>query len=372
MIQRKLCLSIAVILPLLLQTLNCFALDQIIRPYQSVRSAGMGGVRITTGLYDENFFNNPARATANPDSKFTVIQITPIETTSATLNVGSSLTKGSDTQKTVADSAGSNLHERFQLIMPAYYLAAKGDRKLAISIGMVSSIQMDAVLRQSYQASFGAIADIGPAVTIARKFLRNDRLSVGVTTHLIYRVSTDPSYSLLNYIQGSPLGISSIGGEGGMIDFDLGTTYRLAKWRQYDFNVGVAFQNMLGGTYANMNLKPLKLNNSPLPQPRSFGLGGSVTRSLWGYFTDSSLALEMTDFFNNANGSLFRLLHLGGETHWKSFALRFGLNQGYWAAGFGIDFHYLTLDLASYGEEMSLNTGNLEDRRYTLNLGIHI
>jgi len=32
------------------------AVDQITRPYQSVRSAGMGGVRITTGLYDENFF----------------------------------------------------------------------------------------------------------------------------------------------------------------------------------------------------------------------------------------------------------------------------------------------------------------------------
>ena len=45
---------------------SAHALDQIIRPYQSVRSAGMGGVRITTGLYDENFFNNPARVTANP------------------------------------------------------------------------------------------------------------------------------------------------------------------------------------------------------------------------------------------------------------------------------------------------------------------
>ena len=37
------------------------------------RSDAMGETRITTGLYDENFFNNPARVTANPRFRFTIV-----------------------------------------------------------------------------------------------------------------------------------------------------------------------------------------------------------------------------------------------------------------------------------------------------------
>ena len=48
---------------------DAYALDQIIRSYQSARSSAMGSVVLTTGLYDENFFGNPARVTANPTWK---------------------------------------------------------------------------------------------------------------------------------------------------------------------------------------------------------------------------------------------------------------------------------------------------------------
>ena len=47
------------------------ALEQIIRPYQSIRSAGMGGVKITTGEYEENFWGNPARVAFNPKWRLT-------------------------------------------------------------------------------------------------------------------------------------------------------------------------------------------------------------------------------------------------------------------------------------------------------------
>src|SRR5689334_25178572 len=112
--KSSLFLGATAISTLLFTSQFAFALDQIIRPYQSVRSAGMGGVRMTTGLYDENFFNNPARVVANPYSKFTVLQLTPLEPNSSILSEGSSLMKGGDTLKKVTDSAGNNLHDRFQ------------------------------------------------------------------------------------------------------------------------------------------------------------------------------------------------------------------------------------------------------------------
>ena len=84
------------------------------------------------------------------------------------------------------------------------------------------------------------------------------------------------------------------------------------------------------------------------------------------------MAFEITDVLNNRNGSIFKLFHLGGETHLKLLAFRAGLNQGYWTAGLGIDLRFLTLDFASYGEELGLNAGSLEDRRYTMTIGLHI
>jgi len=78
------------------------------------------------------------------------------------------------------------------------------------------------------------------------------------------------------------------------------------------------------------------------------------------------------DFGNNPNGSLYRTLHLGGETHFSILVPRVGINQGYLAAGLGIDLKIFQLDLATYGEEMTLNPGGLEDRRYALRLGFQI
>jgi hypothetical protein len=355
-----------------LQSSSVFALDQIIRPYQSVRSAGMGGVRITTGLYDENFFNNPARVTANPESKFTLIQLTPIETTSNTLKEVSTLTGGGDTLQKVSDTAGKNLHNRTQIILPAYYLAASGDRKFALAFAMIGSIQTDAMVRQSYQTSISALADIGPALTVGRKFFSDDSLSIGVTGHLTYRLAAAPNYGILDYVRGNKITAKSVGGEGSMFDFDLGSTYRIGKMASFDVTVGGAIQNILGGDYSNLSFRPLKLDYLPPRQPRSYGVGVSASRSEWGFLNNTTFAFEVTDVLNNQNGSLFRLIHLGGETHWKRLAFRAGVNQGYLCGGLGLDFHYVNLDVATYGEELGLNAGTFEDRRYTFNIGFHI
>ena len=71
------------------------ALDNIIRPYQSARSSGMGGVKLTTGLYDENFFGNPARTSANPRFRFTFLD-PMFEVNGQALKTASTLAQGGD------------------------------------------------------------------------------------------------------------------------------------------------------------------------------------------------------------------------------------------------------------------------------------
>lgn len=349
-----------------------WALDQIIRPYQSTRSAGMGGVRISTGLYDENFFNNPARVTANPESKFTLLDLMPIETSASTISSIKTILGNSNPISAIASTAGSNLHYRAQAIIPAYYRAAIEDRKFALAIGLIAGLQVDSILRQSYQLGLGILTDVSPTITLGRKLLSDDALSIGLSVRLNYRMGSEPTYSLLNYFQGQSLPLTSLTSDGSMINGDFGLTYRITKIWDFDLTAAGAIQNVMGGTYSPTLFSLFKQGSPPPAQARSYGVGFSLSRAEWGKFGLTSFAIEATDVLNNPNGSVFKMLHVGAETRWKSLILRAGLNQGYWTAGFGLDAHYITLNLATYGEEMGFNTGDLEDRRYAINLGLHI
>lgn len=350
---------------------SAYALDGITRPYLSVRSTGMGGVRMTTGLYDENFFNNPARVTANPESKFTLVEVAA-ETNLATATFVPSLLSSSNPLSTALGTLGVPLHARVQFVLPAYYLAPHGFRKYGLAFGITSSFQLDAIVRRNFEADVRAFEDIGLSVTYGRKLLAYDTLSVGITSHVIARGGINAALSLFDLLNGVAINLPSFVSVGSMIDFDLGATYRLFHFRRFDINVGAAVQNILGGAYNNLPVSIPQFSSSTTAQPRSFGGGVSLTREKFLIFKDSVLALEMTDIGNNGVGSIYKLTHLGGETNLGPLALRAGLNQGYWTAGIGFNLKYLTLDATSYGEELGLNAGDREDRRYAVNLGLHI
>ena len=352
---------------------SALATDQIIKPYQGVRSSGMGGVKLTTGLYDDNFFGNPARVLANPKWKVTITDPT-FETSSSTIsNIGTISSADGDTLSGIGGTAGSNNHGRVQLTMPSVYVN-KGDGKWAFAVGILTSAQFDVMLTNSYRIAPGAIVDVGPAVTVGRTFFEDQRLGIGVTPHITSRVTTLSEMSMADLISGRSLKPEDSGGAGTHFDVDFGATYKLpVTLGEFDFDAAFAVNNLLGGKYSN--LKSVKIVTGaglPREQPRSFGFGVATRRETWGNFSNTTFALEFQDLGNNTGGSLFRTIHLGGETNWRRLALRAGLNQGYWAAGLGLNLWVLNLDVSSYGEEMSLNAGGLEDRRYALRVAFQI
>jgi hypothetical protein len=393
-------------LALALAPTSSHALDQISRVHQSFRSAGMGGVRITTGLYDDNFFSNPARVTANPASKFVFLQ-TGIEVAniSNVSSVASAVSDGGDYIKALGDTAGKNTHIRVQEQPFGFFLSSNENRKWALGVALFSTVQADIDLRRNFQVGAQGIVDVGPAATFGYKFLE-DKLSVGTTAHLIYRFSSN-NFSFLDLLKGRRPNPQQNGGQGMMIDFDLGATYELPILQESPFklSVGASVNNILGGTFTNLgdgfipNMTCTREDGTvgpcgPVRVSRSLSIGTALTRKTWGVFSDTSFAFEVTDFGNNSNdvyaatpkdnpgqdvtssqygsGSLFRMIHLGMETHWKLIALRAGLNQGYLAGGIGLDLRFFTLDFATYGEEMSLTSGGIEDRRYAVQFGFQI
>src|SRR4051812_27824810 len=106
--------SILVLSFLLAAASTAYASEEIIHRYESIRSLGMGGVKITTGLYDENFFGNPARTVANPRFRLTLVDPMAEFSSNAIGNVSSLVGSGNPLGQ-LGNTAGDNNYGRFQL-----------------------------------------------------------------------------------------------------------------------------------------------------------------------------------------------------------------------------------------------------------------
>lgn len=369
--QKKLSISILTALALF-GTEKAWSLDQIIRPYQSIRSSGMGGVGLTTGLYDENYFGNPARVTANPKSRVTMFDFMA-ETNSSAISHVSDLTSSGDFYSKMSSTSGTNNHVRVQTSLPSVYIAP-GEGSIGYAFGVLMSTQADVALRNSLQIDPTFVTDVGPALTIGARLLEDNSLSIGGTAHATYRLASNQAFTFVDLIKGETLSATNLAGQGAHIDFDLGATYQLPfEILGAKLSAAAAINNLLGGKYTNLGVQPVpEVTSAPPAQPRSYGFGVSAKfDTLWA-FTDTLVAVEMRDIGNNPDGGLFRTVHIGAEARYGVLIPRFGINQGYLAAGLGLDLTYFTLDLATYGEEMSLNPGGLQDRRYAVKFAFQI
>ncbi|MBI4925176.1 MAG: hypothetical protein HY843_04555 [Bdellovibrio sp.] len=374
MIKHAIYVALAFGLAALFLLKTVFALDNIIRPYQGARSSAMGGVKLTTGLYEENFWANPARVTDNPKSKVQILDFST-ETSIGTIKNMSSLIKSffgsrSELLTNLAQTAGKNNHFRMQLTIPGIYIVKE---KMSYAFAIQLNTQADIDLRKSFAVEPDFVTDVGPSFTVGRKFLPDDALSVGLTSHITYRISSQADFTFIDVLKGKDIDPLKSGGQGTHLDFDLGSTYKLPwVWKDWNFGTSLAINHILGGKFKNLGIRPLSLNALPREQPRTLGVGASAQKEEIWKLSNTVVALEFSDIGNNPNGSFLRWIHIGAETHYGVLATRLGINQGYLTAGLGLNTKAFVMDLSTYGEEMSLNSGGLEDRRFILRILFHI
>ena len=348
-----------------------YAYHPIIRDFHSVRTAGMGDIRYTVGLFEENFFGNPARSAENPENLLQIARIS-LESGSGTLGTLGSLLKSGNGLSTFSDSVGDPLYARLQIIPIAFHAKNFITDKWAMGVGLFFSAQTLPILSNSGQIDVNTAITAGPVINVSRRLMDEDRLVVGANLHTQIRASSK-NFSVQDFFNGTSTANAVQGGSGMGVDFDLGSTFR-PHWKTggFDYQLAFAINNVLGGKYTNLG-KPIKSwPNGPYSTNRAFNLGLSAERKSWIGLDRVIFAIESTDIGNNENGSFYRTLHLGAQGTWSVFNVRTGLNQGYFTAGFGVDLVVFSLNLATYGEELGLNPGIKQDRRYALELGFKI
>lgn len=353
-------------------SLPSIAYEEILTPYKSARALGMGGATISTGLYEDNFFGNPARMTQIPETRVDLFHWL-VETNDETLgNVSSILDfAGGDTNlANITDIAGRNSHVRFQMGFPGFYLPRIGDGPWTFAWGTFLNTQIGAALRQSNRLEPIGIAEIGTHFNLSRTFLPDNSLSIGINWHNRFKGGIDTSIGLVDVFQGLSFDSDSIFGYGVNIDGSLGAFYTLPFHPDmWDFDIGLSINNIVSKT---IQLKQPEINSSILDAPRSVNIGFTAYRLEAGPFMEPVISIEFLNIGQSNGGSFFRHLHIGGEIDWSVLRFRTGFYQGYITAGIGLETSAFQLNLATYGEELSLNTGGRQDRRFVAQLGFSI
>jgi len=118
--------------------------------------------------------------------------------------------------------------------------------------------------------------------------------------------------------------------------FDVGLMYRYS----YAWRFGLQISDVYTRIRWWDNTEP-----SPIPINARAGVAYKPAVSLWGFFEDPIIALDIEDIFHQQKKNFFLKWHFGTEFKllFRIITLRFGINEGYPSCGLGLDLNFYFL-----------------------------
>lgn len=343
--------------------------------FNGTRALGMGGA--FTAIADDNtaIFYNPAGLMQLPGGESNWFTKLDVDTDALQMyeEVEKARDENGDTQsiQEISDLLEGNYGKHFAIRTPSLgWLWARP----TWGVGVVpTDLSVDVGLHQSVGplVNLRAINDTTVAFTYNHEFLnfKYGRLSVGATTKLIYRLELNRQISVIDVNNDDIFQVREAK-EGLTVDADVGVLW-ISPWEKYQVKAGLVVRNI--GSYGYLAQFDAVGVESGAPGKlfRSFDVGTAVELpEVWKF--GHRLALDFRNL-GHPNGSLRKSFHLGYEfsgqvASWLRGALRLGLHQGYFTAGWTGEFAIFRLDLATYSDEVGVEGSRIENRRYMATL----
>ena len=373
-------LTTLVALGVLFSASQAFALEELMRNYRGARALGMGGITYTTGIYDESLFGNPATQLLAPAWKISLLNVTGELNDNMLADLSDVLevtkAKGSEVLSKIGSKqlAGKAEHYRVTLI-PGFYSPTFFGENTGFGFGVLANSQTTLMLRGNTDIEMQAVLDVGPAMGVAHRFT-NLGLNVGVNARVLYRAGINRTLTATDFTSGTAqLSLKSLGTQGVGFDGDVGALYTvpIPLWIFKQVLVGASLNNVLASEYQNFGKDLISTISSGAPPANDRTLNAGVRFDLPDLyvFSNSLFAFEFQNVgHTRKQASFYKKLHFGAETNVLTswFSVRGGLNQGYLTGGVGFDLPIVNVNIATYGEELGSNAGQIEDRRVLLNL----
>ncbi|CAM6001623.1 unnamed protein product [Sphagnum balticum] len=229
------------------------------------------------------------------------------------------------------------------------YQNLTGRRRLCLTQPAYPSLSVNAA--EDYGASAGGAFGLFPGDTV--------RLGFAAKRITRYGGSIDLGAASLASLSNSQIN-NLLNNYGTGYGFDAGALFEIPTSGTPTFSlvwhdIGQTAFTMQGGSTP---LQPID-NNAVAGFSMLFAGGGFGVRP----------AIDITHL-NLANEDIGKKIQAGIEITMPLLSLRGGFNQGYYTAGAGVDFKYLRIDAATYGEELDTYPG--ATRRPALCFAIHL
>ncbi len=351
-------LSFLVILLCLVCTASLSAKESSFRIYKGVRPMGMGGAFVAISNDANALFYNPAGLA---DIREKRISIFPLEVEfgqnaydiySDALDVD--FDNEEETAEFLRSYIGDYAHAGVNFV-PSY---SKPNFALAL-IGTFNS-NLQARNLQSPRLIVETVTDAGVATGYALSFL-DDNLLVGASAKYIFRRSLDEEYTVLDITTEDfedRLDDDTEDGSGALLD--IGLIYKFS-----DIQIGEKTSAFQIGISANNFVDNDMGDAQDIDEHIDLGLAATLDK--W------TFALDYVDLFNQVGDDedMGKRLRLGAEWAVKPFLfLRLGLYQGYPTFGVGLETKNVQFDVLTYAEEVGTYSGQRDDRRYMMRLGL--
>jgi hypothetical protein len=342
--------------------------EYIHEPRTSARVMGMGGA--FTALADDYnaLYYNPA-GLARRDKGELNLQLTA-GLTPTLLNFYNSLSTANGSASTITNLLQSNYgaHYSSRVGLGGTYVGQGwgfGIQPIDVTVEM--GINNDFAGAIALQAYNDTLAQFGLGWKVGKSF------SFGIAPKAVYRAFIEKEVLALDLVQSTNILKTSDATEGLTVDGDIGTMYTFDVPESWWFKPSLAFvvRNVVNeGFVSNLHLYSGGSSNITNPDGylgRRFDIGTRFELPEFWSFKPRYL-LDFRDL-GNQYATFTKCLHTGIELPWKASdlvtgAYRIGYSEGYFTAGFSFDLIFLTLDIATYSEEIGTSNAPVESRRY--------
>jgi len=365
--------------------------------YKDARIMSMGAANTAVGGYSTAVFYNPAGLINIKKSHGYEVELLGLSVSgSKDIKTFADDLDNADTDQQTIDVIKQHAGETYNLTAGNYSSVSyhtQGD--LALSIGLLAAADVNIFphaysgangLLETHSRAYGGII-LGAAkrydnvmggdltVGLGLKYITQKSYEVGLDTEEVEQHHDD----LATYIQDTyEVENSGFGADIGL----LYEPYILQGWHP---SIGLSV----------MNLGTLDFDNAYGAQPTTINLGVSIAPDV-PYLNSFIVAMDYVDLTNaqqarvrnyhpyrtqdqydNADIDYDFMQHFRAgvkcgiwDNKWVTTTLNAGLYQGAYTAGIDLQLTLLKIQFATYQEQMGAKTGQLEDRRYIVGLGI--